>query len=187
MKFNFEKRGGGDTGRIFEARVLGEYKITPEFLEREKNLPRNRRGRYEKDDDIYNLITEQYTDTGDPEDPPTQIGKDIRIAVSEALGLNPEEEKKLKFYTAVKTPVDYKMGVDAFVEFEDPKSGRITRVTIDVTLNKRKVEEQGAKADVVIGELPDAVQEEDEYLDAIDGYGHQIAVRLMGEQNRKAA
>lgn len=187
MKFNFEKRGGGDTGRIFEARVLGEYKITQDFIDAEAKLPRKGR-RYRKDDDVYDLITKHYDATGDPEDPPTQIGKDIRLATIDALGLSAEDEKNVKFYTAVKTPVDYKMGVDAFVEYIDPNSGKKSRVTIDVTLNKRKVEEQGAKADVVVGELPDAVQEEDAYLDAVDEYGHQIATKLMQypEQRRAA-
>jgi len=112
-------------------------------------------------------------------DPSPVIAKDLRIAVSDALGLSAEEEKYLRFYTTVGTPADYKLGVDAFVEWEDPETGRIRRVTIDVTLNKRKIDERSMKADVVIGELPDAVQEEDDYLESIDSYGHQIATRLM--------
>lgn len=188
MRFGFEK--SGDTGRIFESRVFGSYEITPEFVEKEKALPRDRRGRYRDDEDIYRLVKEMYR--GDPAEPESAIAKDLRIAVADALGLSGDEEENLSFYTAVGTPIDHRMGVDGFFEYKDPKTGHRARATVDVTLRKSKVSgEDAAKADVVIGELPDAVDpdEADDYLDAIDEYGRRIAERLRPkrEEKRKAA
>lgn len=182
MRFNFEKRHD-ERGRVFEARVLGTFDMSEAFLERERNLPRKKNGMYKRVDDLFALVEEEYPH--DPEDPPTQIGKDLRIATADALGLAPEEEKHLKFYTAIGTPVDTRMGVDAYVLYD---GGPVPmRVTIDATVNKRKVAEQSSRADVVIAELPDAVHEEDDYLKEIDEYGQLIAEYLKRGKLRKVA
>lgn len=182
MRFNFENRGGGETGRMYEAKVLGVYKMTPQFIEAEAMIKKNRRGHYQEDEDLYRVLKENVT--GDPTNPEVQHARDIRLAVIESLGIeNLEEEDAVKYYTAVGTPLDVKMGVDAFIEFTDPETHKTSRATIDVTLNTRKLNESYGKADIVIGELPDAIIEEDEYLEMIDEYGKQIAEKLKLQSN----
>jgi hypothetical protein len=105
------------------------------------------------------------------------MSTDLRVAVEDALGMT-DAEDDLKFYSAVGTVIDHKLGVDAFFELRDPKTGAYARVTLDATLNKEK-QKEGWKADVIVGELPDAGQEADEYLEKIDGIGAEIAAKLQ--------
>lgn len=182
MRFDFERRGGGETGRMYEAKILGTFKMTPEFLEAESKLRKNHRGHYLRDEDLYRALKENSVD--DPTNPESQHANDLRLAVIDALGLEPGQEDAVGYYTAVGSPLDVKMGVDAFMEFTDPESGETSRATIDVTLNTRKLDEGYGKADVVIGELPDAVIDEDDYLKAIDTFGSMIAEKLKLESSR---
>jgi hypothetical protein len=152
-------------------------------------IPRSNYRTYEKS--VYDLFKKNYMD--DPLSPPggTHL-KDLRIAVAEALGLDEAEEKNLKAYSAVGTVIDFKFGTDGFMEYTNLKTGKTDRVTIDVTLNTRKADEvEHIKADVLVGELPDAVQDEDAFLEAIDKKGGEIAALLMKrtapEDMRRAA
>lgn len=168
-----------DTGRLYEAKFLGEFGITDEFVEAERKLERDERGRYRDPEALYSLLKKHYRQ--DPTEPAPGYARDLRLEIVDALGLEADEESRLKVYSTLKTPIDYKFGVDGFVELEDPETGKTVRVTLDVTMNRRKMEEartEGSKADVVIGPLPDAVQEEDDYLKALAGYAKDIGARL---------
>ncbi len=186
----FERFGGpsGDSGKMYEARFLGTANMNARFMEALKALPRDERNRFQSMNDVFVLFKKHYED--DPTDPKGIHAKELRGAMLDALELNDGEFDSLKLYSTVGTPLDY-MGFDAFVEFEDPESHTSARATIDVTLRKEKVSE-GWKADVIIGELPDAGQEEDEYLQAIDAYAArtaQVLQRRLRErtQRRRAA
>ena len=177
--FNPE-RMSGETGRLYEERMLGKPNLNAEFWERERKLPRNERGRYRSDEDIYRLVSEyQEDEQGRPV--MEQFAIDLADEVRDALGLREGEADSVRFYTSVKSPIDAKLGVDGWFEFADPDTKRTVRVTLDTTLNPRKLAENEPKADIYIGELPDAVQEEDQYFRAVELIGHDIAVRL---QNR---
>jgi hypothetical protein len=167
----FEER---DTGRIYEARFLGKPTVDPQFLLELDKLPRGTRTRFRSDDDVYELYKKYFLD--DPTNPPKEHAQNLRIAVIDALGLQPEEYDRVTLYSTVDNNViDHGFGTDAFIEFKDPKTGKVRRVTIDLSLR----EKEQLKADVLIGEMPDAVQEEDAYLEAIEEAGHKIAMRLQ--------
>ena len=172
----FERFGGpsGDSGRIYESRFLGKAEVDASFAEELEKLPRGERRRFRSDEDVFRLFKEHYK--GDPTDPKGVHAKELRGALIDAMDLGEDDFDNLEFYTALGIPViDHMMGVDGFFEFKD-KDGNLRRVTIDVTMKRSK---DSPKADVVIGELPDAQQESDDYLQAIDDYAGQIARRLM--------
>lgn len=175
--FNPE-RASGETGRLYEERLFGKPNLTQEFWDREAKLPRNERGHYRNDNDIYRLVSE-YQENEEGEPVMEQFAIDLADEVRDALGLTEEEADSVTFNTSVQTPIDGKMGVDAWFEFADPSTGRTVRVTLDTTLNPRKLEENEPKADMFVGELPDAVQEEDRYFEAVERIGHEIAARLQ--------
>jgi hypothetical protein len=178
MRFNPE-RYGGETGRLYEEKLLGKIEVDDEFASKEKALPRDYRGHYQSDDLIYNLVKEHQPvdEAGESELPQTAV--DILEEVRLGLGLKAEEYESVQFYTAVGTPIDYKLGVDGWIEFTDPHTGRTSRVTLDVTKNERKLAEGHFKADEPIPMLPDAIQEEDEYFAAVESIGRAVAAKLQ--------
>ncbi len=164
------------TGKIYETDFLGEVKLPPEFFTAEKKIIRDWRGWYKNDDDIFELIKKFYPD--DPSNPSRELGRELRIEIIDALGLLPDEYDRVKFFTTVGVPqIDKKLGVDAFLEFDDPKQGT-KRVTIDITKNPQKVAE-GHKADVIVGELPDPKFEDEAYTQAVQELARKIAVKLI--------
>lgn len=172
----------GDSGRIYESRFLGDAEVGDDFAKELEKLPRGERRRFRNDEDVFRLFKEHYK--GDPTDPKGIHAKELRGALIDAMDLGEDDFDNLEFYTALGIPViDHMMGVDGFFEFEDQKSGQRRRVTIDVTMKRSK---DSPKADVVIGELPDANQESDDYIRAIDDYAGQIARRLAPPPERNA-
>lgn len=77
----------------------------------------------------------------EPTDPEPDFANTVHYYVYEGLGLDAEN---VKFYTAVKSPLDKFHGIDGW--FEIDKDGRLRRVTVDITMNDHKDE---YKADVV--------------------------------------
>lgn len=178
-----EFRSGGDTGRTFESRLFGTAQVNPQFLLDLDKVGLDERGRFKSVGQVYDAFKRNYLGAGQGERGETSMSTDLRVAVEDALGLTDESEE-LKFYSAVGTIIDHKLGVDAFFELTDPKSGAYARVTLDATLNKEK-QKEGWKADVIIGEMPDAAQEAEEYLEAIDQTGAGIAKLLQRRLNEE--
>jgi len=163
----------GDSGRIYESRFLGKAEVDDAFAAELEKLPRGERRRFRSDEDVFRLFKEHYK--GDPTDPKGIHAKELRGALIDALDLGEEEFDNVEFYSALGIAViDHMMGVDGFFEFKD-HDGNSRRVTIDVTMKRSK---DSPKADIVIGELPDANQEGEDYIRAIDDYAVQIAQRL---------
>ncbi len=172
-----ESKGREYTGKIYEADFLGEVELPPEFFNEERRLPRNWRGHYRDDNDIYELAKKFYPE--DPTNPKKELGRELRLEVIDALGLNPEEYDDVKFFTTVGVaPIDRKLGVDAFIEYTDSKTKKSRRVTIDITQNPQKVQE-GHKADIIIGELPAPEFEEEKYQEMVEEIASKIASKLM--------
>src|SRR5688572_9610123 len=172
----FERRGSGDTGRTFESRLFGTAQVNPQFLLDLDRIGLDERGRFRSVGQVYDAFKENYLGAGGQERGETSMSTDLRVAVEDALGMEDAEEA-LKFYSAVGTVIDHKFGVDAFFELTDPKSGAYARVTLDATLNKQK-QQDGWKADVIVGELPDAGQETEDYIEKVDVIGAEIAYKL---------
>jgi len=184
-----EFRGGGDTGRTFESRLFGTASLNPQFLLDLDKIPKNHKGRFddrrpEIERQVFDAFKRNYLGAqggaGTNERGETSLSTDLRVAVEDALGFDDENER-LKFYTAVNTPIDHDFGTDAFFELTDPESGVTARVKLDATLAKK----DNPKADVIIGELPDAVQEEDEYTAKMDDIGAEIASMLQRRLNEE--
>lgn len=171
-----EFRSGGDTGRTFEGRFFGTAQLNPQFLLDLDHLT-GPDGRFTSVGKVYDAFKENYLGAGGLDRGETSMSTDLRVAVEDALGME-DAEDSLKFYSAVGTVIDHKFGVDAFFELTDPRTGAYSRVTLDATLNTQK-QQDGWKADVIIGELPDAAQEGDAYLEKIDGIGAGIADKLQ--------
>lgn len=176
-----EYRGSGETGRTFESRLFGSAQVNPQFLLDLDKIGLDERGRFKSAGAVYEAFKRNYLGAGQGERGETSMSTDLRQAVEDALGMTDAEED-LKFYSAVGTVIDHKFGVDAFFELKDPKTGAYARVTLDATLNKEK-QKEGWKADVIVGELPDAGQETDAYLEEIDDIGGRIASMLQGRLN----
>lgn len=167
----------GYTGKVYEADFLGTVKLPPEFFEAERKIVRDWRGWYRDDNDIFELAKNFYPE--DPTNPKKELGRELRLGVIDALGLRPEEYDDVKFFTTVGIEqIDKKLGVDAFIEYTDPKSKITRRVTIDLTQNPQKVAE-GHKADIIIGELPAPEFEEDKYQEEIETIAANIASKLL--------
>ncbi|MEK7545991.1 MAG: hypothetical protein AAB554_02835 [Patescibacteria group bacterium] len=176
-----EFRGGGETGRTFESRLFGTAQVNPQFLLDLDKIGLDERGRFRSVGQLYDSFKRNYLGAGHGERGETSMSTDLRVAVEDALGIT-DEGDELKFYSAVGSIIDLKLGVDAFFELTDPRTGAYARVTLDATLNKEK-QKEGWKADVIIGEMPDAGQEADAYLDAIDQTGGGIANLLQRRLN----
>ena len=171
-----EFRGGGETGRTFESRLFGTAQVNPQFLLDLDAIGLDARGRFKSRGEVYDAFKRNYLGAGVGERGETSMSTDLRQAVEDALGFQ-DETDELKFYSAIGTVIDHKFGVDAFFELSDPKTGDYARVTLDATLNKEK-QLEGWKADIIIGELPDAGQEPDAYIERIEEIGTKIAIEL---------
>ncbi len=79
----------------------------------------------------------------DPTDPNVRFANDLHALVALVLGLIDWAE--LRIYTAIGSDLDRWHGIDAFFEFGG------ARVTLDVTLNRHKLD-YGYKADFIVGE-----------------------------------
>lgn len=167
---------GGDTGRTYESRFMGKAIVDPRFIKELAKLPHGRGRRFRNDEDVFRLYQKYYL--GDPTNPAGIHAKELKLAVGDALGLSEDELDHLKFYSTLKTPIDAMMGVDGFLAYQESQKKPDHFVTLDATLRREKVK-KGGKADVIIGELPDAVQEEDAYFEAIEKYARQIALMLQ--------
>jgi hypothetical protein len=118
---------------------------------------------------------------GDPTNPDKDFLNELRIAVQDALELDPDDDS-LKAFTAVGTPLDKFHGVDGFITLTDGQ--REHMVTLDATLRQDKLEE-GHKADIMIGELPMPEEDEDAYIAAVEALGSQVADRMKEEMGSR--
>ncbi len=179
MPTNWDK--GGETGQMFEVKVMGKPTVNPEFFKAldALRLQQRERGRNLSIAQVLTLYEKH--DLDDPTDPPGEHLSELRRAVADALGAEGETEKSVKAFSTVQVaPIDVALGIDGYIEYTDATTGKTARVTIDASLNKRKeAERDDLKADILLGELPDAVQNEAEYIEAIDRKGSEIALILM--------
>lgn len=176
----------GHSGRLFEAEVLGSGVAKTKWLARAHELGAAENGYlpYEK---AIQLARE--FQPGDPTNPEKDTTNDLRLAIIDRLEergfLEPGEEDSVKLFNSVGMPLDHFHGVDAFIEFTD-KGGNTYRVTLDETVDSNKLH-QGHKANIIFPPLPDAVQQQDEYLAEIDQLADDAMEFLERDIKQRAA
>ncbi len=115
----------------------------------------------------------------DPTNPGKDYFRELVMVVQEKMGVDTSREPdRVKGYTAVKTPLDERHKVDAFVTFG--YKGRELMVTLDASKRPEKIEE-GSKADFVVPPWPTPEDDEDAYLKAVGAMAGQIADNLKNQ------
>lgn len=141
------------TGRIIETELFGE---TRENQER-------RHGQYVTYAASLEIVRLTQGDN-DPTDPARPFANDLHATVAEEL--SPDDYSRIRFLTAIGSPLDRWHGVDGLFEFES-EDGTATITTIDLTTNPEK---DVYKADVIIQVPSDGLDREvdkDQYGEAV--------------------
>ncbi len=176
---------------MFEADFLGSVRDTPEMRNRIRELwdgkSQTRVGDdalpYLKFQDALTVVRE--FQPWDPTNPQKELARELRLAVADALGVPENQLDRVRFYTAVGSLLDRIHGVDAIIEVTDDR-GETSAVTLDLSLRAEKSQsDYRAKADVVIGNLPDPQEEEDAYLEAVDTSARALADNIRAQQARR--
>jgi hypothetical protein len=165
-------------GRRHELDLLGEPDLSHPSLKEALSKVTDASG-YGKRHELIDAIIdgEQSQPNADAENPGTDFLRELRLAVMEQLGVRPDaKDERVGIFTALGTPLDFKHGVDAFLVLTS--KGRRELVTLDATLNKEKANEL-TKADIVIGEIPSVEEDEDAYLEAVEGIAAKVSKKLL--------
>mgnify|MGYP001559351445 CR=1 FL=1 len=112
---------------------------------------------------------------GDPTDPDPRFANDLHATVAQKLEI--EDLRRVKFFTAVGSPLDHYHGIDAFFKVE--WNGKNFVVTLDVTMNPNKGDNY--KADVVFyisAEGLDPRDDRKEYLEKIEEVAEMIVDKI---------
>ena len=119
----------------------------------------------------------------DPMNPQRKFMRDLRDMVIFKMNMDKNKAAhNLGIYSAIRTPLDLYHGVDAFIELQT-SDGKLKIVTMDATLNKEKLDTEKAKADILIGEVPEHIDHPQEYKDFIDKIADQIVLRLKRSEH----
>lgn len=179
------------SGRMFEADFLGSVRDTPEALARIRGLWDGESKKRVGDETLPYL---SYRDAltvvrefqpGDPTNPKKELARELRLAVADVLGIPEDALDRVRFYTAVGSLLDKIHGVDGVIEVADA-NGNVTTATLDLSLRgEKQASDYRAKADVVIGDLPDPKEEEDAYLAAVDAAANTLAEVIRRQQERR--
>lgn len=193
------------TGRMYERDYLGAVEPTPAYQQRLTELAHGRTA----DKDGGPLIS--YNDAlrlarefqpGDPTNPQKELTRELRLAVIDALNVPETALDCVRAYTAVGTRGDVLHGIDAFIDFQDPASGKTHTVVIDLTQNPSKAGENDIAevrtsarerdvASIIVGALP--APDDARFLDLVGEVGTVVAeqLRLLQQyaapQGRRAA
>jgi len=186
----------GQTGNLFEWQFIGE--VDTKTREYQKELQRLQEAATLKGGMRGHIPYEEAVELAkkfqpyDPTHPNKPFARDVRISlldlmINKKLITDSEEDQdRVKFYTAVKTPLDTFHSVDAFIEFKDSK-GKKFLTTFDLTLNPHKKEH---RSDIIVTELPDPNLDEDKlrYLATIEDYAQKalgcLQMRMAHEENK---
>ena len=114
---------------------------------------------------------------GDPKNPERGFARDLRIEIIDQLGLTEEKDMdKVKFYTAIGSPLDKWHSIDGFFEIEET-NGQIIRITLDATtIDKEEKIKRGQeiKADIVVGEKWLNLADEEKLPEKIKEFAKEI-------------
>jgi len=164
-KFFIKNKESPYTGVLLEGEYFGETKIDPQHPLYKEFEAKN----YLKFKDALKLAKDSQIQ--DSLNPKALFAKDLLIEVADKLidaGLFKEDEReKIKFYSALNTPLDFLHGVDAFLDIDG------VTITLDATKNTQKGEH---KADFIIKEFlePGIPEEEKEFFEKLENLAIQI-------------
>ncbi len=177
------------SGKIHETFLLGEVrKDDPEYKKVMQELGADGRGylpftqaleltkRFQPLIKTENRWTHQpQLEEQDPANPEKGFPRDLREAIIIALKLETTEDMdRVKYYTAVGSPLDHFHGIDAFVVLEGKNPGDPSRMaTFDVTLKTEVSAKRDAKANIIIRELEDPKSKK--YLKQLEEIASQAA------------
>lgn len=117
-----------------------------------------------------------------PENPKAEFLNDLRLGLLEEFDIddNDPAAPSVEMFNSLKSPLDIFHGIDGFMVVND--KGEDIVITMDASLNKGKLEE-GYKADIVIGKIPSAELEEEQYLSKIDELSEKLKKLVEKERN----
>lgn len=164
-------REPGYTGHLIEKELFGVPESSKNMPEIEKKF---REAGFIKMRDAMSVIKRYQPEGSDPSDPEAGFANDLHATVAELLGI--EDYENLRFYTAVGTLIDFKNGVDAFMELDH--EGRTYFVTLDVTANPNKTSH---KADIVFHVPMDGIdpkEDKREYSEILNGTADRVASKF---------
>ncbi|MBU4348163.1 hypothetical protein KJ671_01485 [Patescibacteria group bacterium] len=185
------------TGNLFEWQFIGE--VDTNSYEYQKELYKLQKESAEEGVENDHIPYEKAVKLAkkfqpfDPTHPNKPFARDIRISLldlminKKLITESEEDQDRIKFYTAVKTPLDIFHGIDAFIEFEDSNKKKHL-VTFDLTINPQKIE---CKSDIIVTELPDPDLKEEtlKYNATIERYAQKalgcIEMRKSNEENKE--
>lgn len=193
-KFEHFRGGVERSGKLHEAMLLGEVrKDAPEYKEQMKKLGADARGylpfwlsvelamMFQPLVKKENRLTHRpQMEKQDPTNPEKDFPRELRLAIAEELSLESDEEMdRLKYFTAVGSPLDLFHGVDAFIVLEGKNPGDpFKMVTFDVTLREEASAKRDAAANVIVRDLEEPRSKQ--YLEQVAGYAKE-AVRVLTE------
>lgn len=165
MGYEGPSYNSGYTGELMESELIGELK---KLWDKDYYLS------YRKSMDLARENCPY-----DPTDPDPRWANDVHAMVADSLGL--EDYSKLKFYTGRHSPLDYKHGIDAFIEWEFQEGKNIT-VTMDLTTRPKGAYK--AHLTVLIPrEGLDPVDDREEFLRKVQQVAEQ-AVALLKKASK---
>lgn len=169
----------GYTGRILERELFGEFDASDPAYQRALREVMRPDGHVSFDDSV-RLVRAFSKD--DPMHPRRDFLRDLRLEVMDALGRKKQlPDDAVLAYTSVGTPFDFKHHADAFLIVR--KNGREEIIRIDASRRPEKIVAAArgeSEADIFVGEgdVPDAVQEQDKYLEAVAQFADRVVLAL---------
>jgi len=124
---------------------------------------------------------------GDPGNPKRAFARDLRIEIIDLLGLTEEKDMdRIKFYTAIGTPLDKWHSIDGFFEIEQ-ENGPPVMITMDATTitEKEKIQRgQEIKADILISDKELDIADEEKLPEKISMFAKEI-VNIFKEKQEQ--
>ncbi|MFA5133395.1 MAG: hypothetical protein WC459_01125 [Patescibacteria group bacterium] len=168
-------------GKEFERFVLGEINPDETFFKEEERIMgsdasfgKKLTGRQKNE--LFSLV-ERYNQL----QPGTEYAKALLEAVSEAIGIDPQDKtKRVNFCTTLiksgdrVSAVDFKLGTDGFFVYED--SGKKYYVQLDATTNPDSSAKEIVNADIIIApeNIPDKKRMPGEYAFQVEAMAMKI-------------
>lgn len=181
------------TENLFRYQAVGEVDVSnPDYQKALKKLREEEKEAGLKGGQISFEKTVELAKKFQPHDPTHPIkpfARDMRISLLDLMigkkwvEQNEEDQDRVKFYTAVGTPLDKLYGAHAFIEYKD-RDGERYYATLDLSLAKKAE----YKSDIIISKLPDPHLEEEkiEYLATIEKYANQALRYIEMRRARRA-
>ncbi|MBU0614264.1 hypothetical protein KJ766_03220 [Patescibacteria group bacterium] len=169
---NTSELRGGYFGRELESDIFGAVKPAKGFKEFYKKVARS--DGYVAYEDAIRLVRDFTMQDG--KNPDKEFLNDLRLEIGDILGFDEDDMENLFLFSAVGTPIDRFHSVDAFLELDIDDDNGPLRVTMDATLNTKKLE-GGYRSDVIVGDIPDPSS--DEYLNSVEWYAHLVVDQIQ--------